>query len=60
LACVNYLARLGPYEFNTSTEKSMLFDNPQWVGPQDLCKRLNTLATLGTGGDIYARLPGPT
>jgi FkbM family methyltransferase len=55
-ACVAYLAALGPYEFNGSVGESHRLRSAIWLDAPACLAWLDTLAGLGSSGDLYARL----
>lgn len=56
LNCVDYLARLGNYQFNYSLEGTMQFALPAWVTAPTMTDNLKDLASTHRSGDVYARL----
>lgn len=54
--CINYLAKLGKFEFNYSTGESMKFLFPVWVKSEKLILELANIGDKYLWGDIYARL----
>jgi FkbM family methyltransferase len=55
-ACVDYLEKLGVYQFNYSVEESLEMTLPAWVDGTTLKSALRKRASIHISGDIYARL----
>lgn len=53
--CSDHLLSTGPYEFQVSLGESMDFVFPQWVRPEKLYEKLESLPEDPLWGDIYAR-----
>lgn len=57
IKCIDYLSRLGNYEFNFSKGESFKFDLNKWCSGDTLKKILhNQLSKAERSGDIYVRL----
>ncbi|WP_298981438.1 FkbM family methyltransferase [Caldilinea sp.] len=55
LACVDYLATLGAYEFNWSPGEQHRWGSPRWLSATEMLSWLETLTEASGSGDIYAR-----
>jgi len=59
VACIRYLAALGPVETNLALGESMHFESERWMGVEDLAQRLEALAQrVDLFGDVYIRAAG--
>ena len=55
-ACVARLAALGEYRFNWSVGESHQLQSVDWLDPDRMLARIESLGAAGGSGDIYARL----
>jgi FkbM family methyltransferase len=57
LDCIDYLAKLGRYEYNYSSEESMVLANSEWLSAIDIPQFVRDVIVRdgGSFGDIYAR-----
>ncbi len=58
-ACVDYLDKLGPYQYNYSVEETLKLELPMWIDGKTLKSTLRGLSTTHISGDFYARLISP-
>jgi FkbM family methyltransferase len=57
--CVRHLETLGRYQFNYSVGESMRLALPEWVGGEELERKLSSLPDVSIFGDVYARCMEP-
>lgn len=57
--CLAYLKKLGPVEFNCSIGETMRLVFPDWVGEDELLRRLRAFRLPHLWGDIYVRFQSP-
>lgn len=55
IACVNYLALLGTYEFNWSQGEHHRWGSARWLSTAEILQWLDRLTKTSGSGDIYAR-----
>jgi len=53
--CMKSLSSLGQVQFNCSSGESMKLLYESWMGPEELCTRLEAIVEDELWGDIYAR-----
>jgi len=58
LDCIDYLTRLGQYEYNYSSEETMVLGGSEWLRAEDMPGFVRDVIVQrdGSFGDIYARL----
>jgi hypothetical protein len=58
LECIDRLTGLGQYEYNYSSEESMILGSSEWLRAEDMPRFVQNVIVQkgGSFGDIYARL----
>jgi FkbM family methyltransferase len=57
LNCINYLSRMGKFQYNYSLGESITLNLSKWAEPQEICENLLSLVDDNgqIGGDVYAK-----
>jgi FkbM family methyltransferase len=56
IACIEYLEKLGGYQFNIVEGERPQFSQPDWINGDEMSKKLLDLEETGRAGEVYARL----